>query len=109
MQWWEPVPGALIAPLAAMGRLAELQQLYTTTTNAQIIEKHNLGERLAENSVFTVKPLWDKICALYTDTFFDELLTEKEIYITTTCLQTEEIVVFTNAAHPGTKKILPGS
>ncbi|MFZ1528972.1 MAG: patatin-like phospholipase family protein [Ferruginibacter sp.] len=97
--------GALIAPLAALGRIDELQKLYTTTTNDQIIEKHNLGERLGANSIFTVKPLWDKISALYTDDFFDELnQSGKEIYITTTCLQTEEIVVFTNAANPAESK-----
>lgn len=95
--------GALIAPLAALGRVADLQKLYTTTTNEQIIEKHNLGERLGDNSVFTVKPLWDKICELYTDDFFDELnQSGKEIYINTTCLQTEELVVFTNSQNPKT-------
>ncbi|MCH5596497.1 patatin-like phospholipase family protein [Niabella ginsengisoli] len=93
--------GALIVPLVALGELEKLEDLYTSVTDDQILVKYNLGKRLNSNSIFTAGPLSDKIDALYTDEYFEKVLkSEKEIYLTTTCLQTEELVVFTTAKHP---------
>ncbi len=93
--------GSLIAPLAALGKIDDLQKLYTTITNDDIIIKDNIGNRLDENSIFDASPLFEKISQIYTDAFFDELNTSgKEIYLNTVCLQTEELVVFTNAVNP---------
>lgn len=93
--------GALIAPLAAMGDIASLEQLYTTVTNKDIVVKYEIGDRLFENSIFTAGPLTEKIKALYTDAFFNKLnASGKEVYLTTVCLQTEELVIFTNAKNP---------
>ncbi|WP_346237723.1 patatin-like phospholipase family protein [Niabella insulamsoli] len=92
--------GALIVPLVALGELEQLEALYTTVTDEQILVKYNLGSRLNTTSVFTAGPLIDKIEAIYTDAYFDKLLaSKKEIYLTTTCLQTERLVVFTTAQH----------
>ncbi len=97
--------GSLVVPLVALGKLDVLQNLYTSTNTSDIIIKDNLGNRLAENSIFRVTPLWEKIKGIYTDDFYDELMTSgKEIYINTTCLQSEELVVFTNAASPKESK-----
>ncbi|MBS1496204.1 MAG: patatin-like phospholipase family protein [Bacteroidetes bacterium] len=97
--------GSLIAPLAALGKLDILEQLYTTISNDDIIIKDNLGNRLSENSIFRVTPLWEKIKSIYTDDFFNELnQSGKIIYLNTTCLQSEELVVFTNAASPAASK-----
>ena len=93
--------GALIVPLAALGEMTQLEKLYTTITDADIIVKYNIGQRLSTSSIFTAGPLTAKIDALYTDAFFKKLKDSgKEIYITTTCLQTEELVVFTTASNP---------
>ena len=107
--------GSLVVPLAALGKLDALQDLYTSTNTSDIIIKDNLGNRLSENSIFRVTPLWEKIKSIYTDDFYEELMQSgKEIYINTTCLQSEELVVFTNAASPResnyytTRKIING-
>ncbi len=93
--------GALIVPLVALGELGKLEQLYTTVTDEQILVKYNIGKRLNTHSIFTAGPLSEKIDALYTDDYFKRLQQSgKEIYLTTTCLQTEELVVFTTAQDP---------
>ena len=97
--------GSLIAPLVALGKIDDLEKLYTTITNDDIIIKDNLGNRLSENSIFRVTPLWEKIKSIYTDDFFTQLnQSGKEIYLNTTCLQSEELVVFTNAVAPAESK-----
>lgn len=93
--------GALIVPLVAVGAVEQLEQLYTTVSDEQILVKYNIGTRLNTSSIFTAGPLTDKINALYTDDYFQQLMASgKEVFLTTTCLQTEELVVFTTAQHP---------
>lgn len=93
--------GALIVPLVALGELEKLEQLYTTVTDEQILVKYNIGKRLNAHSIFTAGPLSNMIDALYTDDYFKRLQQSgREVYLTTTCLQTEELVVFTTAQHP---------
>jgi len=93
--------GSLIAPLAALGKVDLLEKLYTTKKTEHIITKHNLGNRLNKDSIFEVTPLWEIIKKHYTDEFYDELIASgKEIFLNTTCLQTEELVVFTTVQNP---------
>ena len=93
--------GSLIAPLAAMGAYDLLEQLYTTIKTSDIINKGNLGDRLAQHSIFDANPLWRLIEKYYNDQNFEILQQSgKKIYLTTTCLQTSELVVFTNEANP---------
>lgn len=88
--------GALIAPLAAMNDLDTLERLYTTLKTEDLIEKYNIGARLNENALFTANGLGNKIKQVYTDDFYNRLVaTGKKIYLTTVCLQTGELVVFT--------------
>lgn len=89
--------GSLIAPLAAMGDYDLLEDLYTKQTTANIIKKGNLGDRLSEHSIFDASPLWTLIEKYFTDAHYEKLLQSgKQLYLTTTCLQTSESVVFTN-------------
>jgi NTE family protein len=89
--------GSLIAPLAAMEDYDLLEKLYTTQTTSNIIRKGNLGDRLSEHSIFDANPLWNLIEKFYTDANYELLLqTGKQVYLTTTCLQTSELVVYTN-------------
>ncbi len=99
--------GALIAPLAALGELKTLEDLYSTVTNDKIITKYNFGERVLSGdiSIFTFGPLKNIIKTIYTDAYFDRLMRSgKEVYLTTVCLQTEELVVFTTAKDPRPSK-----
>jgi NTE family protein len=97
--------GSLIAPLAAMGAYNLLEELYTTQKTENIITKSNLGDRLNQHSIFDANPLWRLIEQYYNDENF-EILQEsgKKIYLTTTCLQTSELVVFTNEENPFVSK-----
>jgi NTE family protein len=89
--------GALITPLAAIGEFDLLEKLYTSITDDNVITKGNLGDRLTEHSIFDATPLWNLISAYYTDDNYNRLIASgKKIYITTVCLQTSELVVFTN-------------
>lgn len=93
--------GSLIVPLAALGKIDLLEELYTTQKTENIVIKDNIGNRLDKDAIFEVTPLWETIKRFYTDAFYDELMNSgKEIFLNTTCLQTEELVVFTNAANP---------
>lgn len=89
--------GSLIAPLAALKKTSLLEELYTTQQTENIIIKHNIGNRLNQDSIFEVTPLWNTIKKFYTDDFYRELADSgKELFLTTVCLQTAQLVVFTN-------------
>ena len=93
--------GALIVPLAALGKTDLLEELYTTQKTEDIVIKDNIGNRLNKDAIFEVTPLWDTINKYYTDAFYEELIESgKEIFLNTTCLQTEELVVFTTVQEP---------
>lgn len=93
--------GSLIVPLAALGKIELLEKLYTTQKTENIVIKDNIGNRLNKDSIFDVTPLWETIKKYYTDDFYEELIDSgKEIFLNTTCLQTEELVVFTTVQDP---------
>ncbi|HEX7754416.1 MAG TPA: patatin-like phospholipase family protein, partial [Niabella sp.] len=95
--------GALIAPLAAMQELDTLEHLYTSFTTNDLIEKYNIGARLNQPSLFTANGLGARIKEIYTDAFYTALLKAgKKIYLTSTCLQSQELVVFTTDPAPAT-------
>ncbi len=97
--------GALIAPLAAMGEYNLLEHLYSTQTTDKIIKKLNLGDRLNQHSIFDANPLWELIQNYYNDERYAKLqLSGKVIYLTTVCLQTSELVVFTNNRNAAASK-----
>lgn len=89
--------GALIVPLAALGEMALLEQLYTTVHTHDIVTKFNIGERLFTHSLFDSTPLWNLITHYYHDDRCLQLLEGvPKIYLITTCLQTRRLTVFTN-------------
>lgn len=89
--------GSLLTPLAAMKEYQLLEQLYTTQTTEKIIIKSNIGDRLNEHSIFDATPLWNLLNQYYSDSRYDELMNSgKKIYLNSVCLQTEDLVVFTN-------------
>lgn len=105
--------GALIAPLAAMNEIALLEKLYTTTKTSDVVKKRNIGDAiLSQKSVLSVNDgLWKLIKQYYTPEFYAKLLASgKDVYINTTCLQTEEMVVYglreqADTSHYATRRI----
>jgi predicted acylesterase/phospholipase RssA len=97
--------GSLIVPLAAIDDIALLEEIYTTQKKGTITKEMRIGDRLGTDSIFDANPLWDLINKHFTDARYNELLaSEKKLYINTTCLQTEELVVFTNDAAATSKE-----
>lgn len=93
--------GSLMAPLAAMEKYDLLETLYSQQKTENIIRKFNIGDRLSEHSIFDANPLWDLINKYYTDENYNVLQASgKIIYLTTTCLQSGNLVVFTNNPFP---------
>jgi NTE family protein len=88
--------GSLIAPLAAGGELDVLEKLYTTVTTGDIITKGNVLARLMnDNSLFDAKPLGNLVKQYYDDTRVNNIMQSgKELYLATTCLQTNQAVYF---------------
>ena len=88
--------GSLIVPFVALDELDILEQLYTTVTTENIILKGNVGVRLlTDNSLYDAKPLANLVKQYYDDNRCNQLFAlTKEVYLATTCLQTEKTVYF---------------
>ena len=97
--------GSLIVPLVAMKEMDLLEKLYTTQRTENIVLQSRLGDRLSTHSIFDATPLWNLLETNYTDERYDKLLlTGKKLFLTTTCLQTSELVVFTTDTAPATAR-----
>jgi NTE family protein len=95
--------GSLIVPLVAMNEMGLLEKLYTTQITENIVLQNRLGDRLGTHSIFDATPLWKLLEFHYTDTRYNDLLaTGKNLFLTTTCLQSGELVVFTTDPDPAT-------
>jgi predicted acylesterase/phospholipase RssA len=89
--------GSLIVPLAAIGEINLLEEIYTTQSKGTIVKELRIGDRLNTDSIFDANPLWNVINKYFTDVRYDTLRASGKImYINTTCLQTENLTVFTN-------------
>ncbi len=95
--------GALMAPLVALGEMGMVEKLYTTQKTENVVLENRLGDRINSTSIFDASPLWQQIVENYTDERYDDTVANgKNIYITTTCLQTGQMVVFTTDKTPAT-------
>src|SRR5947209_18039213 len=91
--------GALIVTLASLGEIDLLEQVYTTTSTADIITKYDIGDRINEDSLFSVDGEWNKINTLYPDQKYTQLLSSgKKVFVTAACLQNERLTVFATDA-----------
>ncbi len=89
--------GSLIVPFVALDEMELLEELYTTNKTNNIITTHNLGDRIMEHSIFDANPLWKLITQHLTEGRCQQLLTgTKQLALTTTCLQTGALTVYTN-------------
>ena len=93
--------GALIAPLAAIDEIDLLASLYTSLHTEDVVLANRVGDVLNEVGIFDVEPLRQLLLTHYDDQRYQQLSTAgKEVFLTTTCLQSGELVVFTNATDP---------
>ncbi|MFT3679226.1 MAG: patatin-like phospholipase family protein [Ferruginibacter sp.] len=93
--------GSLIVPLVSVGEMTILEKLYTNQKTENIVLTGRLGDRLNDVSVFDASPLKALLEQTYTDNRYNEIIaTGKQVFVTTTCLQTGELVVFTTAPDP---------
>ena len=89
--------GSLIVPLAAIDEIPLLEEIYTTQSKGTIVKELRIGDRLNTDSIFDANPLWNLVNKHFTDDRYNTLQASgKTLYINTTCLQTENITVFTN-------------
>ncbi len=97
--------GSLIVPLVALGEMALVEKLYTTQKTEDIVITNRLGDRINDNSIFDAGPLEELVIGNYTDQRYSTLLVSgKKIFLNTVCLQTGNLVVFTNATDPAVGK-----
>jgi NTE family protein len=101
--------GSLIVPLVAAGQLALLENIYTTVTTAQIITMGNVVTRLlTAPSLYDATPLANLIQTNLTDALCQQILQlPAPVFLTTTCLQTEQSVNWSTQPPPaGTDLII---
>ena len=91
--------GSLVVSLAFLKKMDTLERIYTTISNRDLFIEGNIVDRLGETSLFDVTPAWKMIENNYPDSNYDLLLASgKKVFLTTVCLQTNELNVFTNDA-----------
>lgn len=93
--------GSLIAPLLALRDMDNLEKLYSNQKTENIVLTGRLGDRINDVSIFDASPLKKLLEESISDQRYDEIkATGKKIFLTTTCLQTEDLVVFTTSDTP---------
>ncbi len=87
--------GSLIVPLAAIGELELLKQIYTTTTEDQVLNIGGILNLLRQVSLHDASPLKHLIENVVTSDRYNRLKnTNKPVFLATVCLQTERLVYF---------------
>jgi predicted acylesterase/phospholipase RssA len=95
--------GSLIVPYVSISEMKLLEKLYTEQTTDNVVLTGRLGDRINNVSIFDASPLKASLEKNYTDARYDAIkATGKKIFLTTTCLQTEQLVVFTTSNDPNT-------
>lgn len=91
--------GSLVVSLASLKKMDILERIYTTISNKDLFIRGNIVDRLGDTSLFDVSPAWKMIQNNYPDSNYDQLISSgKKVFLTTVCLQTNELNIFTNDA-----------
>ncbi len=94
--------GSLMCPLVALREMDLVESIYTSQKTEDIIFKKRIGDSLNDTSIFDGSPLWNQLLRNYTDQRYQEIIDSgKKIFLTTVCMQSGEMVVFTNHTNPG--------
>lgn len=97
--------GSLIVPFVALNKIAALEKIFTTQKTENIILQNRLGDRINNTSIFDSSPLWQLLTENYTDNIYSDLLaTNKKLFLTTVCLQSAKLIVFTNDKTPASSE-----
>lgn len=95
--------GALIVPLAALGELALLKTIYTTTQQTDVLIKGGILDLARSVSLHDATPLKRLIERNLTDSHYDRLRASgRSVFLATICLQTERLVYFATKPAAGT-------
>jgi predicted acylesterase/phospholipase RssA len=98
--------GALIASLAAVGKIDELKEVYLNTTNGNILEPLNLFDTVisGNNYIYSTHPLFEQISQHISNSTFNDIMNSgTTLCLNSVSLQTGRITVFT------TGNILPSN
>ncbi len=98
--------GSLIASMATLGKIELLEQVYKSTTNADVLAPRNIIDNitLGEPFIFDTEPLLRQLNEHIPDPVFDEIKASNTIlYLNSVSLQTGRRTVFS------TKDIVPGN
>lgn len=91
--------GSLVVSLAALNQMDTLNNIYSTVSNNDLFIEGNIIDKLGDTSLFDVTPAWNLINNKYPDAAYNQLKASgKKVFLTTVCLQTNELNVFTNDA-----------
>lgn len=92
--------GALIAPLAALREIGELESIYTRVETRDILLKGNLADRLLNhNSLYDTSPLAALVTRTISPARYNQLLAAGvAVFLTTVSLQTQKTTYFTLGA-----------
>lgn len=94
--------GSLIVPLVALNDMDSLEKLYSNQKTENIVLQGRLADRINDVSIFDASPLKKLLGKNYTDQRYDEIIaTGKKLFFTTTCLQSGQLVVYTNSDEAG--------
>ncbi len=94
--------GSLMAGLVALNDMEGLEKLYSNQKTENIVLTGRIVDRINDVSIFDASPLKALLEKNYTDDRYEAIKTGgKELFFTSTCLQTAALVVFTTAANPG--------
>lgn len=93
--------GSLMAGFVALGDMDSLEKLYSNQKTENIVLTGRIGDRINDVSIFDASPLKALLDKNYTDQRYDAIKASgKQVFLTTTCLQTEALVVFTTSETP---------
>jgi len=101
--------GALIAPLAALREIGELERIYTSVETKDILLKGNLVDRLLNhNSLYDTSPLAALVTRTVSSARYNQLLAAGvDIFLTAVSLQTQKITYFTLGSTGATLPVSP--
>lgn len=99
--------GALLAVLSVLGRFSELEEIYLSVSNNDILNEENIAENLLNKRpfIYDTDPLLQMINQHITDDTFDKIMASPTILcLTAISLQTGKITVFCTKDIPSTDK-----
>jgi predicted acylesterase/phospholipase RssA len=99
--------GALLAALSVLGKFSELEDIYLSVNNDDILKKQNIADNILNDRpfIYDTDPLLEMITTHITDDTFNQIMASPTILcLTSISLQTGKISVFCTKDIPSTEK-----